>query len=164
MAQIILSGDELVCILHANGLVPDEVIDMEIADGEIKLKVRTPWPILKSIRVGMRFAGFEQGQALLQVQTNRVIDRFDWLVDKMLAGFPLAEHGARWEYPKLCVDVNKLLQRQVRGVEITDVVFEDGHFRITTNHSFGLFGTTPRRSRRTGGGWGPPSTPPDPTR
>jgi len=135
MAQITLSGDELVCILNANGLIPEEVADIELDGEEIKLRVKTPWPIFKSIRVGLRFAGFEQGQAVLQLATNRLIDQFDWLVDKMLAGFPLAEHGARWEYPRLHVDVNKLVVQQVRGVEITDVAFADGHFHITTKHS-----------------------------
>lgn len=137
MAQIILSGDEFVCILSANGLVPDEVMDIEIAGQEIKVRVRTPWPILKSIRVGMRFAGFERGQAVLQLMTNRLIDKFDWLVDKMLAGFPLADHGARWEYPRLYVDVNGLLEQQVRGVQITNIALEDGRFHVTTLHTAG---------------------------
>jgi hypothetical protein len=134
MAQIVLSGQELVCILVANGLLPDEVMEVTAEDGQIKVKIRTPWPVLKSIRVGMRFAGFEGGEAILQVVTNRLIDRFDWLVDKMLASFPLADHCARWEYPRLRLDVNALLRRQVRGVHITNVAFEDGQYRITTAH------------------------------
>ena len=81
--------------------------------------------------------------------TNRLIDQFDWLVDKMLAGFPLADHGARWEYPRLHVDVNKLLRRQVRGVEITNIAFEEGQFRITTSHSLDAeFGRTDASERR----------------
>jgi len=135
MARVILSGEELMCILKANGVVPDEVIDLHTEGEEIKVRVRTPWPVLKSIRVGMRFAGFEQGEAVLQIATNRLLDRFDWLIDKMLASFPLADHCARWEYPRLHIDVNALLQRQVRGVQITDVVFEDGHYCITTSHA-----------------------------
>jgi hypothetical protein len=31
--------------------------------------------------------------------------------------------------------VNRLLQRQVRGVEIAEVAFRAGHFHITTSHS-----------------------------
>jgi hypothetical protein len=135
MAQVIVSGEELMCILTANGVVPDEVSDIELAGEEIRLRIKTPWPIFKSIRVGLRFAGFEAGQVVLQLATNRIIDQFDWLVDKMLAGFPLADHGARWEYPKLHVDVNKLLRRQVRGVEVTEIAFAEGQFRITTSHT-----------------------------
>lgn len=137
MGQIILSGDELVCILIANGLLPEEVIDIELAQDEIKLRIKTPWPVFKSLRVGLRFVGFEQGQAVLQLVTNRLIDQFDWLVDKVLASFPLAEHGARWEYPRLYVEVNPLLRRQVRGMEITNIAFAEGEFRIATNHSLG---------------------------
>lgn len=135
MAKITLSGDELVCLLTANGLVPEEVLDIELVEGEIKVHVRTPWPVLKSIRVGMRFIGFERGQAVLQLVTNRFVDRFAWLVDKMLAAFPLAEHGACWKYPRLFLDVNRLLQEQVRGTQITDIVFEDGLFHVTTVHA-----------------------------
>ena len=142
MAEILLSGDELVCILKANRLIPDEVTDIVTEDGEIRIRIRTPWPIVKSIHVGMRFAGFEQGRAVLRVQTNRVLDRFDWLVDKMIAGFPLQEYAAQWIYPRLYVDVNELLHRQIRGVQVTDIMFQDGQFRITTDHSFDA--TAPR--------------------
>jgi len=135
MAQIILSGDELVCILAANGLMPDEVTDVTAEDGQIKVRIKTPWPVFKSIRVGMRFAGFEQGEAILQVVTNRFIDRFDWLVDKMLASFPLADHCARWKYPRLRLDVNALLRRQVRGIQITNIEYGDEQYRITTVHA-----------------------------
>jgi len=134
MAQIILSGQELICVLSANGLIPDEVTNVEAVGEEVKIRVKTPWPVLKSIRVGMRFAGFEQGAAILQVVTNRFIDRFDWLVDKMLASFPLADHCARWEYPRLFLDVNTLLQRQIRGVQITSMEFDGERYRITTAH------------------------------
>jgi hypothetical protein len=135
MAQIVVSGDELVGILTANGAIPDDVMDIQTEGEEIKIRVKTPWPILTSVRVTMRFAGFEQGQAILRLVTNRLIDRFDWLVDRMLGSFSLANHCARWEYPRLSIDVNALLQRQVRGIWITDIMFEDGHYRITTTHT-----------------------------
>src|SRR5512147_658508 len=114
MAQIILSGEELVCILRANGLLPAQVAEVKTAGEEIRLKVKTPWPLLKSVRVTVRLTGFENGHAILQLVTNRLMDAFDWLVDRMLASLALQDHGARWEYPRLYVDVNQLLQRQVR--------------------------------------------------
>lgn len=135
MGQIVLSGPELVCLLKANALVPDPIIDMEMDTDEIKVGVRTPLPILKSVHVGVKFAGFEEGHVILQLVTNRVLDTFGWLVDRMFATLPLAEHGSRWEYPRLYVDVNQLLQRQVRGVKVTGVTFAEGHFYITTAHA-----------------------------
>jgi hypothetical protein len=52
----------------------------------------------------------------------------------MLASLKIEDHGGRWEYPRLYVDVNRLLRQQIRGVEIADVVFKDAHFHITTVH------------------------------
>ncbi len=134
MAQIVLSGDELIGILRANELIPDQVTHIQANGEEVKLRVRTPWPVLKSVRVGIRFAGFDEGSAVFQLATNRLIDTFDWLVDKMLESLRLADYGGRWEYPYLYVDVNRLVQQRVRGVQIDDVVFQNGHFHITATH------------------------------
>jgi hypothetical protein len=134
MAQIILSGDELIGILYANDLVPEQVAEIKADGEEIRLKVRTPWPVLKSIRVGVRFTGFNDGQAILQLVTNRLIDKFDWLVDKMLESLRLSDHGGRWEYPCLYMDVNRFVQQRIRGVSIEDMVFENGLFYVTTTH------------------------------
>jgi hypothetical protein len=135
MGQIVLSGEELVCLLKANGLVPDPIIDVEMDTDALKVRVRTPLPILKSVHVGVRLAGFEDGHVVLQLVTNRLLDTFDWLVDRMFASLSLADHGSRWEYPRLYVDVNQLLRRQVRGVEVTGVTFAEGHVYITTAHA-----------------------------
>jgi hypothetical protein len=158
MGQIVLSGDELISILAANARMPDQVMSVETDGEEIKVQVATPVPILRSIPVRIRFAGFEQGQVVLQLMTNRLIDKFDWLVDKMLASLKIEDYGGRWEYPRLYVNVNKLLQRQIRGVQIADVAFKDGHFHIATVHS-GRAGprspdASPNASRST------PQTPP----
>jgi hypothetical protein len=135
MAQVILSGDELVNILRANALIPDHVTDIKTNGEEIKVKLKTPWPVLKSLRVGIRFIGFEDGYVILQLVTNRFMDTFDWLIDRMLESMRLEEHGGRWDYPRLFVDVNRLVTRHLRGVEIKDMAFEDGHFRIMTAHT-----------------------------
>ena len=134
MAQIVLSGNELVGILQANGLVPDQVTDINADGEEIKLKVKTPWPVLKSLRVGVRFEGFDGNHVVLQLVTNRLIDTFDWVVDKMLESFPLADYGGRWEYPRMYIDVNRLVRERIRGLQIDEMTYDDGQFRITTVH------------------------------
>lgn len=134
MAQIILSGDEIIGILYANELVPRQVAQMKADGDEIRLKVRTPWPVLRSVRVGVRFVGFEEGRAVLQLVTNRLIDKFDWLVDKMLESLHLDDYGGRWEYPCLYVDVNRFVEQRIRGVSIDGMVFDKGLFRISTTH------------------------------
>ncbi|OHB65550.1 MAG: hypothetical protein A2Y76_12610 [Planctomycetes bacterium RBG_13_60_9] len=135
MAQIILSGREIVGILRANELIPEQVLDVTTDGDEVRLRVRTPWPIVKSIQVGMRFAGFEDDCVVLQLATNRVMDKLDWLADKMVEPLGLEEHGGRWEYPRLYLNVNRLVQRQLRGVTVESIVFRDGLFHVTTVES-----------------------------
>ena len=134
MAQIVLSGDEIISILYANELVPRQVTEMKAEGDEIRLKVRTQWPLLRSVRVGVRFTGFEAGQAVLQLVTNRLIDKFDWLVDKMLESLRLADYGGRWEYPCLYVNINHFVEQRIRGISIEDMAFREGHFHISTSH------------------------------
>jgi hypothetical protein len=134
MAQIILSGHELINILQANGQIPQQILEIAATAEEIRLKVRTDWPILKSIRIGMRFAGFDNGCLVLQLATNRLTDKLNWLVDRMIEPLQLEEHGGRWEYPRLYIDVNRMIRRQFRGVTIENITFSDGLFQITTAH------------------------------
>lgn len=134
MAQIVLSADELVGILGTNGLIPEQVTDIEADGEEIRLKIKTPWPLFKSLRVGVRFEGFDGECVVLQLVTNRLIDTFEWLVDKMLESFSLADYGGRWEYPRLYIDVNRLVAERIRGVQIEQMEYDDGQFRITTVH------------------------------
>jgi len=135
MAQLILSGHEIISILQANGCIPQQIMDIAADKEEIRLRVRTDWPILKSVRVGMKFAGFDNGCIVLQLATNLLTDKFNWLADRMIEPLRLQEHGSRWEYPRLYIDVNELLQRQLRGVVIENVVVQDGLFHITTAHA-----------------------------
>jgi hypothetical protein len=134
MAKVVLSADELLDILHANELIPSQVTEIDAEGEEIKLKVKTSWPVLKSVRVGVRFAGFDDGHVAFQLVTNRLIDTFDWLVEKMVESLKLSEHGGRWEYPTLYVDVNRIVKGWIRGIDIDDMAFSDGHFHITTKH------------------------------
>ena len=83
----------------------------------------------------MRFAGFDNGCLVLQLATNLLTDKFNWLVDRMIEPLQLEEHGGRWEYPRLYIDVNRLIRQQLRGVTVENIVFRDGLFHITTTHA-----------------------------
>lgn len=132
MAQIILSGHEIVNILRANELIPQQITDVRSEEEQITFRVKTQWPVLKSVHAGMRFTGFDDGCVILQLVTSRLTDKLNWLVDKMLEPMHLADHGGRWEYPRLYIDVNRLIQRQLRGVTVENIVFRDGLFYVTT--------------------------------
>jgi len=135
MAQIILSSHELVSFLQANARIPEHITDLAVNDEGVRFRVKTDWPILKSLRVGMRFVSFEDGCMVLQLGTNRLTDKLSWLVDRLVEPLRLEEQGGRWEYPRLYINVNRLVERQFRGVVVEDMAFRDGLFHITTTHA-----------------------------
>ena len=142
MGQIVISGEEVVNTLHANALIPQQIVNIGINGEEIKIRVRTQWPVLKSVPVTMRFAGFSDGQLILQLATSSLTDKLSWLIDKMLGSFDLEASGGRWEYPRLYIDINRLIQDQVHGVTIADIVVRDGLFHVTTTHANGQIADT----------------------
>ena len=135
MAQIILSSHELLSLVQANARIPEQIIDLAADAEEIRFRVKTDWPILKSVRVGMRFVSFEDGCMVLQLATNLLTDKLSWLVDRLVEPLRLEEQGSRWEYPRLYINVNRLIERQLRGVAVEDMAFRDGLFHITTTHT-----------------------------
>jgi hypothetical protein len=132
MAQIVLSGEELVGIVQANGWMPREVAVVGVNGREIELKVNTPLPLFRSVRISAQFAGYEHGRIILELATNRLMDSLSGVIGKMLESLHLEDHGGRWEYPRLYVEVNSLIQRRLRGVEVESIVFRDDRFHIHT--------------------------------
>ncbi len=135
MAQIVLSGEELVGIVQANGWIPEEVSVVEVNGREIGLKVRTPLPLFKSVKLSVQFVDYQDGRIILQLATNRLMDSMGPVIDKMLGSLHLEDHGARWEYPRLYLAINPLVRQRVRGLEIKSVAFQDGCFHIATTCS-----------------------------
>lgn len=135
MAQIVLSSHELISILQVNARIPPQITDLTVDAEEIRFRVKTDWPILKSIRVGMRFVSFDKGCVVLQLATNLLTDKFSWLLDRMIEPLQLEARGGRWEYPRLYINVNRLIERQLCGVAVEDIVFRDGLFHITTTYA-----------------------------
>jgi hypothetical protein len=88
-----------------------------------------------SISIGMRFVGFDDGCIVLELGTNRLTDKLNWLIDRMIEPLRLEEHGGRWEYPRLYVDINRFICRQLRGVAVQSIVFQGGLFHVVTTHA-----------------------------
>jgi hypothetical protein len=135
MAEIILSGEELIGILQANGWVPDEVAALDVDGREIRMKVRTPFPLLKSFPLTVQFVCFEEGHVVLEFETNRLMDHLGSMIGRLFEASPLVACGGRWEYPRLYVRVNQLIEQRVRGVKVEDVVFRNDRFHIRTTHT-----------------------------
>ncbi len=133
MAKLQFTVNELNRILNSNNLFPQQISDIE-ADGEnIHLRIKTGWFALKTIRISVKFVNFNDEGAIFEVVQNRLMNKFDWLIHKWAESVELPEHVDLREYPKVYVDLNKVLAEKARGIRADEISFEKGQFFVTIN-------------------------------
>lgn len=132
MAKITFSLEELLKILATNDLLQGKISRLK-ADGEkINFVIKTSSLILPYIPASLDFVSFSNNQAVFELivvssHLNNAVSRF-----KQMLPFNLPAY-IRLEYPKIFVDVEKLLkEKNIRGIRVKDVVLENGEFTITT--------------------------------
>jgi hypothetical protein len=131
MARITFSMAEAVRIINSNGLVSGPITEIRTEGDKISVKFKTGWPAPKYIRVGIEYADFDNGIVTFSMATNRLIDKFDWLVRKLLKSLHLPDYVSQCEYPRVCVDINKVLADKIKGLQIENIAFENGQFCVT---------------------------------
>ena len=132
MAQITFSQAELIKILLSNELLPKEVLRPKVEGEEIHFVVETKLPLLKFIPVSLRYLSYTDNNAIFELTVvnsslNKMIGRLN-LLSKLNA-----PAYVKFDFPKVSVDINELLkEKNIRGVLIKDIIFNDGEFTIVT--------------------------------
>jgi hypothetical protein len=88
--------------------------------------------ILKSNGAPIEFIGYENDMAIFRV--------ISWLPDavtkmkvrSLLKEHRLEKHVNLDEYPKVGVDIKKMLEDKIKGIQFKDIAFQDGLITIAT--------------------------------
>ncbi len=132
MAKITFSHTELIQILISNELLPKEILRPKVKGEEIHFVVQTNLPLLQFVPVSLRYLSFADNNAIFELTVvnsslNAMIGRLN-LLSKLNA-----PAYVKLDFPKVSVDVNELLkEKNIRGVQLKDIVFNDGEFTILT--------------------------------
>lgn len=132
MAKVSLSLEELTKILISNGLLPGEIVRVRVKGQRIHFVIRTSSFILPFIPASLRFLSFEGSHAIFELTVvsshlDKAVSRFKQLFKLDMPAY------MKLEYPKLFVDVEKLLnEKNIRGVRVKDISLEDGELTIVT--------------------------------
>jgi len=132
MAKITFSHAELIQILLSNELLPKEILRPKVEGDEIHFVVQTNLPLLQFVPVSLRYLSFADNNAIFELTVvnsslNKMIGRLN-LLSKLNA-----PAYVKLDFPKVSVDVNELLkEKNIRGVLIKDIIFNDGEFTIVT--------------------------------
>jgi len=132
MAKITFSIDELIHILISNELLRGEILRPKVEGERIHFVIKTNSYILPYIPASLGYLGFSDNQATFELTIvssylNRAVSRLKQILQLKLPVY------MRLEYPKIFVDVDKLLkEKNIRGIRVKDISFKGGEFTITT--------------------------------
>lgn len=132
MANISFSLEELVEVLISNGLLPPEIVRARVKGQGIHFVIRTTSFILPFIPASLRFLSFNDNNAIfeLTVVSSHLSKSLSWLEQLLRLKIPAY---VKLDYPRLLVDVDMLLKKKnISGVRVKDIFFEDGEFTIVT--------------------------------
>lgn len=132
MAKITFNLKELIQILISNELLRGEILRPKVEGDRIHFVIRTNSFILPYIPASLGYLSFSDNQAIFELtivssSLNKAVSRLKQILQPKIPAY------TRLDYPKIFVDVDELLkEKNIRGVRVKDISFEDGEFTIIT--------------------------------
>ena len=133
MAKITFTHTELLNILLANELLPKKVLRPKVEGQEIHFTVETNIPLLQYVPASLKFVSFTDNNAIFELTVvnsslSKTISRLN-----LMSKLDVPDY-VKIEFPRISVDINELLKhRNIRGVKIEDIIFDNGEFTIITS-------------------------------
>lgn len=132
MAKITFSLEELLKILISNELLPRQIIRARVKGQRVHFVIRTNAFILPYIPASLKYVSFDNNNAIfeLTIVHGHLNKAVSWLNQVLKLKIPAC---MKLEYPNISVDIEKLLEeKNIRGVRVKDILFENGDFTIVT--------------------------------
>jgi len=132
MAKITFNLEELIQILISNELLRGEILRPKVEGDRIHFVIRTNSFILPYIPASLGYLSFSDNQAIFELTIvssylNKAVSRLVQILQSKIPGY------TRLEYPKILVDVDKLLkEKNIKGIRVKDISLNGGEFTITT--------------------------------
>ena len=134
MAKITFSIDELIHILISNELLRGEILRPKVDGDRIHFVIRTNTFILPYIPASLGYLSFSDNLATFELTIvssylNRAVSRLKQILQLKLPVY------IKLEYPKIFVDVDKLLkEKNISGIRVKDISLKGGDFTIITSN------------------------------
>jgi hypothetical protein len=132
MAKITFGLQELLEIVISNELLPRQIARLRVKGDRIHFVIKTNSFILPFIPASLGFVRFDGNKAIFELtlvssHANKAMGMLQQTLKLKLPDF------VTLEYPKVFVDINRLLKvRNIRGIQVRDIVLENGEFAIVT--------------------------------
>ncbi len=123
--ELYFTLDELLGIAKQNIEIPDIIENIQPYDDQIKISIKLK-PLLPSVNVVIRFNKFADNSLYMLIDAGNIFNTIlkmkklpdrDWYEIKL---------------PNVIINVNKLITKNFKGVQIKDIQFNDNKFRVMT--------------------------------
>lgn len=134
MAKITFNLEELIQILISNELLRGEILRPKVEGDRIHFVIRTNSFILPYIPASLGYMDFSDNLATFELTIvssylNKAVSRLKQILQLKLPVY------MRLEYPKIFVDVDKLLkEKNISGIRVKDISLKGGDFTIITSN------------------------------
>jgi len=132
MANITFGLQELLEIIVSNELLPRQIARLRVKGEKIHFVIKTNTFILPFIPASLGYVRFDGNNAIFELtlvsgHVNKAMGMLQQALEFKLPEF------VTLEYPKVFVAINRLLRKKnIRGIQIRDIVLEEGQFSIVT--------------------------------
>jgi hypothetical protein len=134
MATITFNLKELIQVLISNELLREEILRPKVDGERIDFVLKTNSGILPYVPASLKYQNFNDSKAIFELTIissylNKALSRFKQIMQVKLPAY------VELQYPKVLVDADKLLvEKNIRGIRVKEVFFEDGEFTIITHN------------------------------
>ncbi len=126
MAKIVVTIEEIITVLGANGWMSHRVSDMQAVEGGVSFKVDTGVPFVGAVKMQINYTGFDGRCVELELVGGGLLDQFSGLLKQAVK---LPEY-MRLEYPRIFVDVEQLMGERVKGIAIEGIELAGTSFTV----------------------------------
>ena len=131
MAEIVISVDELVQILRANGLIPNTIVGIKATEAsQIIFTIKTGWFFPKFMKIVVEYIGFKDKRLEFKIVTNRILDRLSRFTDRFVDSQKLAKYGCTIEYPMVYFEVSQQLSQHLKAIQVRDCTLSNGKVQL----------------------------------
>ena len=132
MAKLTFSLEELIGILIGNKLLPGEIVRLKAKGRKFHFVIKTGAFILPFVPASLGFSSFDGNNAVFELtMVSSHLSKVKSLFSELIK--PMLPQCMELDYPKITVDVNKLLaEKGIKAVRVKDMFFENEIFAIVT--------------------------------
>jgi len=124
MAEINFTFAEIIDILAANGILPDQISNLDVNGKNISFKFKVKNPFATSVDISLQFLEFEKGILSFKIKTS-------WLVEKGLKHLVIFKNKyVELDKSNILIYLDMYINDNLKGLQLNKFIFSNNKLNI----------------------------------